>query len=229
MYTLSELKEKTKKELIEIAKPLGIKSLTNKTSEEIILSILNSQIDIVQQKALDTKQPDNSNPVKDDEKQIESKKKSSTSKVKKTVISHPDVIGSVVIPVNEDEYDFDNSSIDIDRNEEEKVEDTPKNTDNNNDNYSPNVQVNQGHIVPNRATNNQNFIPNQQANQFQKQNNIQKTNNVVAKKMNQQPMQQQKNPFQNNQIQNNQYQNSNNNQRPIYKNNQQNKVCRQCF
>lgn len=217
MYTLSELKEKTKKELIEIAKPLGIKSLTNKTSEEIILSILNSQIDIVQQKALDTKQPDNSNPVKDDEKQIESKKKSSTSKVKKTVISHPDVIGSVVIPVNEDEYDFDNSSIDIDRNEEEKVEDTPKNTDNNNDNYSPNVQVNQGHIVPNRATNNQNFIPNQQANQFQKQNNIQKTNNVVAKKMNQQPMQQQKNPFQNNQ-----YQNSNNNQRPIYKNNQQN-------
>ena len=204
MYTLSELKEKTKKELIEIAKPLGIKSLTNKTSEEIILSILNSQIDIVQQKALDTKQPDNSNPVKDDEKQIESKKKSSTSKVKKTVISHPDVIGSVVIPVNEDEYDFDNSSIDIDRNEEEKVEDTPKNTDNNNDNYSPNVQVNQGHIVPNRATNNQNFIPNQQANQFQKQNNIQKTNNVVAKKMNQQPMQQQKNPFQNNQIQNNQ-------------------------
>lgn len=222
MYTLSELKEKTKKELIEIAKPLGIKSLTNKTSEEIILSILNSQIDIVQQKALDTKQPDNSNPVKDDEKQIESKKKSSTSKVKKTVISHPDVIGSVVIPVNEDEYDFDNSSIDIDRNEEEKVEDTQKNTDNNNDNYSPNVQVNQGHIVPNRATNNQNFIPNQQANQFQKQNNIQKTNNVVAKKMNQQPMQQQKNLFQNNQIQNNQYQNSNNNQRPIYKNNQQN-------
>ena len=39
MYTLLELKEKTKKELIEIAKTMGIKGLTNKSMEDIILYI----------------------------------------------------------------------------------------------------------------------------------------------------------------------------------------------
>ena len=111
MYTLLELKEKTKKELIEIAKTMGIKGLTNKSMEDIILSILQSQIDLVQQTTMKKSEPE----VKQtDKSENEVEKKNVSLRVKNTVISHPDVIGSVVLPVN-DYYDLDSSSIDLDR------------------------------------------------------------------------------------------------------------------
>ena len=84
MYTLLELKEKTKKELIEISKTMGIKGLTNKSMEDIILSILQSQIDLVQQTTMKKSEPE----VKQtDKSENEVEKKNVSLRVKNTVIS----------------------------------------------------------------------------------------------------------------------------------------------
>lgn len=220
MYTLLELKEKTKKELIEIAKTMGIKGLTNKSMEDIILSILQSQIDLVQQTTMKKSEPE----VKQtDKSENEVEKKNVSLRVKNTVISHPDVIGSVVLPVN-DYYDLDSSSIDLDRIEESKENESKKEDLNSNYNFQSNVNsniINQDPVVLNRPIINQNPNPNvnsiptqvQQNPQFQRPNMAQKQNNILGKKMITQPAVQQ---------QKQQYQNTNINQRPIYKNNQSN-------
>lgn len=218
MYTLLELKEKTKKELIEIAKTMGIKGLTNKSMEDIILSILQSQIDLVQQTTMKKSEQE----VKQiDKSENEVEKKNVSSRVKNTVISHPDVIGAVVLPVNDD-YDFDSSSIDLDRIEESKENESKKEDLNSNYNFQSNVNsniINQDPVVHNRPIINQNpnvnSIPTQvqQNPQFQRPNMAQKQNNILGKKMITQPAVQQ---------QKQQYQNTNINQRPIYKNNQSN-------